>query len=359
MGCYCVAGHATPHSGPQTCPKPMSPPPLGTTDLGPAPTVTRILRDPSNRAIIATLAEERDEPLDVAGLQSRALPSSPVRFLRDRLRHLAEVGVVERAAERGPRAAGATATWELTAAGRDLHRIHALIVRIVTRAGAPRVAASPHRRELAVEAALDALADPPTLRIMSELASSPDPLDPDALEELCAPVTRRTLYRRLRILQDEGLVSRLVTHEVPRRTHYALQDRWRPVAGVLLLSAWWELRHGLGRATTFDLALLLHLVAPVAKVGRAHEGRVTCTVVGEGGAPLAALALDLRGGQVCAVPLEPNASVADDAAISGTPLAWAAALVTDARSDLAITGSNDLADAAILSARAALLAYVR
>jgi DNA-binding HxlR family transcriptional regulator len=336
----------------------MSPPHSASADLGPAPTVTRILRDPTNRLIIATLAEERDLPLDVAGLQAHALPDAPVRFLRDRLRQLAESGVVEREAEPTPRTPGATATWVLTPAGRDLHRIHAVIVRIVTRAGAARVTASGHRQDLAVEIALDALADPPTLKIVQQLAAAGDPMDPDALEAACHPVTRRTLYRRLRILQDEGLVDRLVTHEVPRRTHYALHDRWRPVAGVLLLAAWWELRHGAGRAPSFDLPLLLHLVAPVAKSPRGRDGLVSCTVT----APETPDAVDahvrLRVGDG-GLRLPAPEATDHDAAISGTPLAWAAALVTDARGELTISGDADLADALITSARAALLAYVR
>lgn len=333
----------------------MSPPQFASADLGPAPTVTRILRDPTNRLIIATLAEERDRPLDVAGLQAHALPDSPVRFLRDRLRQLAERGVVEREAEPTPRTAGATSTWVLTPAGRDLHRIHAVIVRIVTRAGAARVTASGHRQDLAVEVALDALADPSTLRIVQQLAASGDPMDPDALESACHPVTRRTLYRRLRVLQDEGLVNRLVTHEVPRRTHYALHDRWRPVAGVLLLAAWWELRHGATSDPSFDLPLLLHLVAPVAKAPRGRDGTVRCTVTSPAADP-SDVRLQIREG---GLRLPAAGSIGEAATIVGTPLAWAAALVTDARGDLEISGDADLADALITSARAALLAYVR
>lgn len=333
----------------------MSPPPSGSNDLGHAPTVTRLLHDAANRTIIAALAEDREEPLDLAGLQAHALPSSPVRFLRDRLRQLADAGVVSRVEERGPRATGATATWALTHAGRDLHRIHAVIVRIVTRAGAPRVAASTRRRDAAVEAALDALADPATLRILRELAGTEEPLDPDALEAACAPVTRRTLYRRLRVLQDEGLVSRLVTHQVPRRTHYALQDRWRPVAGVLLLSSWWELRHGADHTAELDLALLLQLVAPVAKT-RA-QGITVCTV--SDATEPAGVLLELAGGQLRAQRQSSGSAVQPDATISGTGLAWAAALVTDARDGLTISGTPELADATIASVRAALLAYVR
>lgn len=333
----------------------MSPPPSASADLGPAPTVTRILRDPTNRLIIATLAEERDRPLDVAGLQAHAFPEAPVRFLRDRLRQLAESGVVERDAAPTPRTAGATSTWVLSAAGRDLHRIHAVIVRIVTRAGAARVTASGHRQDLAVEVALEALADPSTLRIVQQLAASGNPMDPDALEAACAPVTRRTLYRRLRVLQDEGLVDRLVTHEVPRRTHYALHDRWRPVAGVLLLAAWWELRHGATSQPSFDLPLLLHLVAPVAKSQRGRDGLVRCTVTAPASDP-SEVRLQLRDG---GLRLPGPSAGDDDAAIAGTPLAWAAALVTDARGELEITGDADLADALITGARAALLAYVR
>lgn len=333
----------------------MSPPPSGSSDLGPAPTVTRLLRDPANRTIIGALAEDRPEPLDVAGLQAHALPSSPVRFLRDRLRHLAEAGVVARTEEHGPRAAGATATWALTPAGRDLHRIHAVIVRIVTRAGAPRVAASTVRRDAAVDAALDALADPPTLRILEELAGADEPLDPDALEAACHPVTRRTLYRRLRVLQDQGVVSRLVTHQVPRRTHYTLQDRWRPVAGVLLLSSWWELRHGADRNPELNLRLLLQLVAPVAKT-RA-QGSVACVVTD--GTSRTPVRLELGGGHVHARHGGADRALEDGATAEGTALAWAAALVTDARDAMTITGDAELAGSAIASIRAALLAYVR
>jgi hypothetical protein len=178
-------------------------------------------------------------------------------------------------------------------------------------------------------------------------------MDPDALEDACRPVTRRTLYRRLRILQDEGLVGRLVTHEVPRRTHYAIQDRWRPVAGVLLLSAWWELRHGAQETQTFDLALLVHLVVPVAKVARAQSGSVTATVIN--GAEQASVRIEVRDGHLHTSALSGSA----DAEAVGSALAWATALVTDDRAALTITGSADLATAVIASVRAALLAYVR
>jgi DNA-binding HxlR family transcriptional regulator len=325
--------------------------------LGSAPTVTRILRDPTNRGIIGLLGEEKGRSLDVAELQSKALPDAPSRFLRDRLRLLADLGVVERGPEAYPRVVGATSAWTLTPAGRDLHRIHAVISRIVTRAGAPKVAGSSIRRDRAIEAALDALADPAMLVILGTLAAAPGAIDPDALEEACRPVARRTLYRRLRVLQDEGLVTRLVTHEVPRRTHYVLQDRWRPVAGVLLLSAWWELRHGPPGTASIDLTTLLHLVAPVARSPRGTVGSTRWTLTTGGETQTTEVSLGDGGLHVDDAPASP--APAPGATIAGPPLGWAAALVTDDRSGLTIEGDAALADAAITSARAGLLAYVR
>ncbi len=320
--------------------------------LGAAPTVTRILRDAPNRAIIATLGEAKGRVLDITDLQSRALPDAPSRFLRDRLRVLAELGVTERVAEPG-RAPGATSSWTLTPAGLDLHRLYAVVSRIVIRAGAPNLAATPLRGERAVEAALDGLADPAILRVIACLAAADAPLAPDALEELCRPVTRRTLYRRLRTLQDDGLVNRLVTHEVPRRTHYALNDRWRPVAGVLLLAAWWELRHGREGGASLDLPTLLHLVAPVSKAPKELHGTTNWSIDEQGDSTVR---VSLSGGslRVSTAPAEPA-----DATLAAPALAWAAALVGDDRSGLRISGDARLADAAIRSARAALLAYVR
>lgn len=334
----------------------MATPEPAHAELGSAPTVTRILRDAANRAVLSALDEARDEPLDIATLQSRALPEAPGRFVRDRLRMLADYDIVERAAEGDHRTVGATSAWTLTSAGRDLHRIHALIARIVTRAGAPKVVASGHRRDRAVETALDALADPAMLRILSRLAAAPEPLDPDALEVECRPVTRRTLYRRLRVLQDEGIVVRLVTHEVPRRTHYALHDRWRPVAGVLLLAAWWELRHGPARDTSLDLATLLHLVAPIARVPRGLAGSGAWVVAADG-REITRVAVRLRDGHI---QIDESARPeGDSVTVTGQPLAWAAALVTDDRSGLEIVGEQPIADGALAGVRAALLAYVR
>jgi DNA-binding HxlR family transcriptional regulator len=326
-------------------------------DLAPAPTVTRLLRDPTNRAVVGLLAES-ETPLDVPDIQSRVLPDVPGRFLRDRLRSLADLGIVERATSTGASAGGAV--WRLSAAGRDLHRIHAVITRIVVRAGAPKIAQSTPRRERAVEAALDALADPALLRVLDRLAAADAPLDPADLEEQCRPVTRRTLYRRLRILQDEGVVARLVTHEVPRRTHYALQDRWRPIAGVLLLANWWELRHGPQHESSFALSPLLHLVAPITRTAKDTAGTVRW-IVGAPDAPYDRVTTLCEGGQ-----LRMNGGEhaldhprAVDAEIVATGTHWAAALVTDDRTHLTISGDATLADAAITSARSALLSYVR
>lgn len=335
----------------------MSPPDATAAELAPAPTVTRLLRDATNRAILAALVDEPGQ-LDLPALQSRATPDAPGRFLRDRLRLLADQGIVERApAPAARRGAAASALWTLTPAGRDLQRIHAVVTRIVVRAGAARLAQSATLRERAVETALDALADPAVLRILDRLAASPTPLDPSDLEEQCRPVTRRTLYRRLRVLQDEGVVTRLVTHEVPRRTHYALQDRWRPVAGALLLAAWWESRHGLDRSAAFRLSPLLHLVAPIARPAKEAAG-VVRWVVGDQDAPTDVLATTVAGSQLT---IGEQAASGSGAVVElrGSAGAWPAALVTDDRSALQIEGDGALGAAAISALRAALLSYVR
>lgn len=320
--------------------------------LGAAPTVTRLLGDASNRALISALASLGDRATEVAELQARALPDTPVRFVRDRLRALSQASVVARPD------GGSGSGWLLTPAGQDLHRIYAVATRIVARAGGGVVAATPtptFEHEHAVNAALQALSDPAVLLIVGQLASASTPLDPDELEHACEPIARRTLYRRLRVLQDEGLVERLVTHQVPRHTHYAINDHWRPVAGVLLLASWWELRHVPEGAAALDLLTLLALVAPVAAAPRGTAGVVQCRVDDPVAAPPIAAHLADGGLQIRRAAAE----VPHDAAIGGTSRAWAAALVAGDRAGLTIEGDATLADACIASVRAALLAYVR
>ncbi len=239
----------------------------------------------------------------------------------------------------------------------ELYRLGSLIARIVLQAMKIDGTASQETRERIVQTTLSAMSDAQTIRVGRVLASASGPLDPTELEELCAPIPRRTLYRRLSLLVDAGVVQRETTREVPRRTRYQLVERWRPVAGALLLSAWWELRHDKAeeRGRSIDLAGVLSVALPTVRLRDQHRaGRLRWQVT-DGETVVSEVDLIAHGGTL----EQPSSSGTPDATAAGNPRAWATALVTDHTEDLSISGDEHLVHDVLTALRAAALRYLR
>ncbi|MBJ7472661.1 MAG: hypothetical protein JHD16_15245 [Solirubrobacteraceae bacterium] len=319
---------------------------------------TAILADGPSRAIVLALGEARARGVEALAVTEQSIADTTPRLVRDRLRALERANIViiaERAAANGQ----APSRWSLTPAGRDLYRLHSLMTRIVSHAADLHATTPTDVREGALDLALESLVDPVVRRIATALAMADRPLDPVALEAACAPVPRRTLYRRLGPLVDHGVVLRHTGRTVPRSTSYELAERWRPVAAIPVLSAWWESRHWQRHAggAPQDLAGILHAILPMARIDADRAGqRLRWAVEAEGERQSATLLV--RDGHLL-VAADDQADQAPAAEAAGTPAAWATAMITDGTADLTISGDEALAREAINAVRAALLAYIR
>lgn len=323
----------------------------------PHPSATARLADATTRGILKTLGEAGERALTSAMIADQHPQMPTQRLVRDRLRELERGGIVQVIDQPTTAKSGSELFWRLTTPGMELYRLGSLIARIVLQAMGIEATARAETRERIVQTTLSAMADPQTLRVGRVLASATTPLDPGELEALCAPLPRRTLYRRLSLLVDAGVVSRETTREVPRRTRYQLVERWRPVAGALLLSAWWELRHDQAekRGRSIDLSGLLSVALPTVRLKESHRtGRLRWQVTDATGI-VSEVDVEAADGalRLPAIDGAPNATAA------GTPRAWATALVTDHVEDLDISGDADLVHDVLGALRAAALRYLR
>lgn len=325
--------------------------------------VVALLADDTTRAIIVLLGEEQARSGPIA-VSEAPLPGSSPRLIKDRLRALRRRGIVE-PAEVTRDVAGAPARWSLTAAGLDLYRVQTLMTRVAVRAAGLGDQATPRARDVALGATLEALSDPVVLAIADALAHSDGPMSPEALQTRCSSVSRRTLYRRLSLLVDQGAVTRTHSRSVPRTTTYAFVQRWRPVAAIPLLAAWWAQRHGDARSpgSLFpaavsgqpDLDRLVALVLPlVSQKPRGPVGsRTSWSVTGPGAGVPVVLVATPEGLALSAV------TDGAEARAEGAADAWVAALVADQTDGLSFGGNLALARDTVHAVRAALLAYVR
>lgn len=316
---------------------------------------TALLADRGTRAIVVTLGDARGTPMSAGAIVAASHVDATPRLIRDRLRELERAGilVVDDAA---PVDYDPGMHWALTASGHDLYRLLSLMSRVVVNAAGFDDAVASTVRDRAVEETLIALSDPIAVRIIGSLAGE-DHLDPVALERHVAPTPRRTLYRRLDLLVGGGVVVRETTRGVPRRTRYALSDRWRPAAVLLLLSAWWEGRHLAltGKAAVIDIEGPLRVVLPNVRAARVRAGAHVRWVVRQG-EDTERLVLTARGGRLSVVS---SADEPVDAELSGPPEAWTAGLIADQRDGLQVSGDAKVAFDLFDDVRAALLAYVR
>lgn len=321
------------------------------------------MADEASRTVLVALGDAHARGIDGFAITEEPLPETTPRVVRERLRDLERAGVV-RPVEREEAGRGAPSNWALTDAGRDLHRLLSLITRIVTRAASPRSVTRRASEERAVAEALGWFADVGTLRILGALAAAAEPVGPTTLEAATAPLPRRTLYRRLRPLLDAGAVTRIPGHTVPRSTSYELADRWRPVAALPVLGAWWESRHWPAdvAAATVDLTGVAHCIAPQVRLASRHAGRRVQFAFGSALGEASPITFEVAAAGIVAQTTS-TAHGTDaqpvDASISGTNAAWSTALVTDRSDGLQLAGDEMLARDSIVALRAALLAYVR
>lgn len=318
-------------------------------------TATSVLADRASRAVVVALGDARGAPLSAAEIYaaSHVGLALKLRLLRDRLRELERAGVVS-AADVDPAAHGPGLHWVLTSSGQDLHRLQSVMQHIVSDAsGLPETTAAPIR-DRAVERTLQALADPAVMRIVTALAAGSE-LDPTELEAACRPTPRRTLYRRLNLLVETGVVIRETSRGVPRRTRYSISPTWRQAAVLPLLGAWWEGRH---RAADdpVDIEGPLRIVLPTVRVARLPASARVLWVVDQNEASQRLL-LEAEGDRLRLV--DAPSSEEADAVTTGTPRAWTAALVADQLGDLRISGDHLLAHAVLEAVRSALFASVR
>lgn len=320
---------------------------------------TELLADRANRIVIVALAEAA-EPLRATQIAERWTTDASPRQLRDRVRALERMGILEAAEGGGPPRITIGPRWTLSAAGRDLYHLLSLMTRIAESAAALRDDTPPAIRERIVGLVLKAMADPVVVQINRCLATGPH--DPVALEEGCRPIARRTMYRRLEMLVGYGVVTRRTTRRIPRRTIYELADRWRPVVTVLLLSAWWGWRHDSpgDPVHTNDLVGLLRGILPNVRLRDARDhARLRWAVEVDGDER--PVTLEVRGDRltlVCPQP-GPNDPHPVEVSVGGPPDAWATALVTNDREGLDIRGDAELSRECGDAVRAALLAYLR
>ncbi|MFT4034527.1 MAG: hypothetical protein QM679_03015 [Patulibacter sp.] len=319
-----------------------------------------LLADQPTRAILLTLGDAAGVPGGGFAITEHPFAGVTPRLVRDRLRGLERLGLavaVERAAGHGD---GPT-LWALTAAGRALFNLYALLERIAGHAAELPANASPAERAAALDLALTTLADPAATRLLETLALSATALDPPTLEASVAPVPRRTLYRRLTPLVEAKVVHRIVGRTVPRSTTYLLHDRWRPVAAIAVLSLWWESRHWpevqIGDANA--IYAVLYALAPLVHLPAASHGQVVQWTVQQPSGALTGTVACTDGRLTVARSGATPSGAAVAASAAGSPAVWADALVTGRVAELELGGNTELTRRILAALRAALLTYVR
>ena len=297
-------------------------------------------------AILHGLAEGALRPAEL----ERGLPDGGHSLVMRRLRHLLERELVtyERQPGLPPHAHSAgiprRAHYSLTDAGR-------MLLEVPAEAGRweQRWCAQAERGAAAGAVAIKALADDHTREIALLLADGP--LCTRELDERAPGLGRSALRRRLRELLLAGMLERRNQGRVPV---YELTAGARHLASVAMLAGRWEWRWARPEypAPGRDLAELLHLLAPVARISEAVAG--ICRLhVDTRGADEPDVYLAVRAGDVLALS-EPPAAPADAVGHASAD-AWCDALLIG-QGSIATSGDEGLLAAAIAGLSAALLA---
>jgi DNA-binding HxlR family transcriptional regulator len=196
---------------------------------------------------------------------------------------------------------------------------------------------------------IELVADLPARAIVRALADAP--LRQGELLARQPQFARSTLLGRLKMLSSSGLLVREAhsTHEV----RYGLTDGARHLAIVAVRAAACEGRRSGARESlpADDLPGLLHVLAPLARVGREIAGACRWRL---NYSPESDTYLTARAGRIAALGAIPTAALdADGLASAGI---WGAALLSGERSQILVTGDEALFDAIFGGLSAALLA---
>jgi DNA-binding HxlR family transcriptional regulator len=297
-------------------------------------------------AILHGLADGALRPAEL----ERGLPDGGHSLVMRRLRHLLERELVtyERQPGLPPHAHSdgipRRAYYSLTGAGR-------MLLEIIAEAGRweQRWCAQAARGAAAGALAIKALADDHTREIALLLTDGA--LCTRELDERAPGLGRSALRRRLRDLLLAGMLERRNEGRVPV---YELTAGARHLASVAMLAGRWEWRWARPEhpAPGRDLAALLHLLAPVARIPEAVAGICQLHVDTRGaGEPDVYLAA--RAGDVVALSEGPAAP--PEAAGHASADAWCDAMLTGGGS-IAISGDAGVLVAVIAALSAALLA---
>jgi DNA-binding HxlR family transcriptional regulator len=100
--------------------------------------------------------------------------------------------------------------------------------------------------ECPVTYALNVISPKWSVPILYELHLHSDPVRFNALERALAPVTQKELSKRLRELENMGVIERTIYPEVPPRVEYALTESGRAMVALLNGLTQWTIKYGQG-----------------------------------------------------------------------------------------------------------------
>jgi DNA-binding HxlR family transcriptional regulator len=195
---------------------------------------------------------------------------------------------------------------------------------------------------------IELVADLPARAIVRALADAP--LRQGELLARQPQFARSTLLGRLKMLSTCGLLVR-EAHS-PHEVRYGLTDGARHLAIVAVRAAVCEGRRPGARESlpAADLPGLLHVLAPLARVGREIAGACRWRL---NYSPESDTYLTARAGRIAALGAIPTAAPdADGLASAGV---WGAALLSGEHSQILVTGDEALFDAIFRGLSAALL----
>lgn len=327
-------------------------PALPPSDRGSLTPAAKLLSDPATRLVLEAIGDARGRPQTTASLMENAAPRGfNARLTRDRLRQLQRENLAVPSAS-GAGQSATTTRWTLTPTGRELQRTLAIVTRVLGNA-ATRAPAIPDRPSTVLDVAFHSLADPATARVLTILGEHPGEVSPSVLEHAAAPVSRRTMYRRLADLGDAGIALHITHRTVPRTSSWEMSPGWRSAASVPMLLAWWDWRRsGIPDSAAAQVRALVATILPTVHTRPEQSGTVEWTFVGP--TRTATLGIEVAGR---AARQQPSAH--PTATASGEAITWLEALVAGRREGISTVGDTELSASTLNAVRAALFTDVR